>query len=50
MHVFNQYWCGRIDGLQPTAGYYSDAQRWLQATSAEIDLRSFDRQMLIRER
>jgi len=50
MHIFNQYWCGRVDGLRPTAGYYTDAQRWLQTTSAEIDRHSFDRRMLVRER
>lgn len=50
MHVFNRYWCERIEGLQPTAGYYSDAQRWLQTASTEIDRGSFDRRMLVRER
>jgi hypothetical protein len=50
MHLFNRYWCGRINGLGPTAGYYSDAQRWLQAAAPEIDRGAFDRRMLVRER
>lgn len=50
MHVFNRYWCERVEGLRPTAGYYTDAQRWLQAASEEIDRGSFDRRSLVRER
>lgn len=29
MGRFNRYWCGRIAELKPTAGYVSDARRWL---------------------
>ncbi len=29
MHLFNRYWCARIPGLAPTAGYPQDARRWL---------------------
>lgn len=29
MHSFNAWWCTRIDGLRPTAGYYNDGSRWL---------------------
>lgn len=28
MRAFNAFWCGRIDGLQPTAGYSTDAHRF----------------------
>jgi ribonuclease HII len=29
MARFNRYWCGRCDGLRPTAGYGTDAGRWI---------------------
>jgi len=29
MARFNRYWCDRIPGLKPTAGYVQDARRWL---------------------
>jgi len=29
MHRFNRYWCERIAELKPTAGYATDARRWL---------------------
>lgn len=28
MRAFNKYWCGRIEGLRPTAGYPADAKRF----------------------
>jgi hypothetical protein len=31
MHAWNEFWCTRIDGLAPTAGYPVDARRFLQA-------------------
>jgi len=31
MRAWNQFWCRRIDGLQPTAGYPHDAKRFKQA-------------------
>lgn len=30
MMRFNRYWCDRIAGLKPTAGYSTDAGRWLR--------------------
>ena len=29
MARFNRYWCGRVPELKPTAGYSTDARRWL---------------------
>lgn len=29
MLLLNQYWCGRMSWLKPTAGYPEDAKRWL---------------------
>lgn len=34
MLAFNRFWCARIDGLLPTAGYPSDAQRFRKAIAA----------------
>jgi ribonuclease HII len=31
MLLFNQFWCARIPGLQPTAGYPGDAQRYRES-------------------
>jgi len=36
MMRFNRYWCGRIAELKPTAGYGSDAKRWLGDVSGVI--------------
>jgi len=29
MMALNRYWCGAVNGLKPTAGYPTDAKRWL---------------------
>jgi ribonuclease HII len=50
MHAFNRYWSGQITGLRPTAGYYSDAHRWLDEAAPELERRSVDRTLLVRER
>jgi hypothetical protein len=31
MMCFNAYWCGRVDGLAPTAGYATDSRRFINA-------------------
>ena len=31
MMCFNAYWCGRVDGLKPTAGYAVDSKRFIAA-------------------
>jgi hypothetical protein len=31
MRAFNDYWCGRVRNLAPTAGYPRDARRFLAA-------------------
>ena len=33
MLALNRYWCARVDGLIPTAGYPVDARRWLASIS-----------------
>lgn len=48
MHGFNAWWCQRVPGLRPTAGYATDARRWLADTApARAALRIPDR-LLIR--
>ncbi len=34
MELFNQFWCERVPGLQPTHGYPSDASRFRNAIAA----------------
>ena len=29
MHLFNRYWSRRDRSLRPTAGYTTDARRWM---------------------
>lgn len=50
MDAFNAFWCREIEGLRGTAGYYSDARRWLDDASAGLKSRSVDRGLLVRER
>ncbi len=50
MHVFNAFWCGKMSGLRSTAGYYTDARRWLKDAAPLLDRLSIDRGMLIRQR
>jgi len=50
MKMFNTYWCNQLEGLQPTAGYYTDAHRWLRDTAQVIKQQSIDQNLLVRER
>ena len=34
MQAFNEYWCDRVAGLAPTAGYPQDAKRFMEAIAA----------------
>ncbi|HUT36422.1 MAG TPA: hypothetical protein VNE39_23245 [Planctomycetota bacterium] len=34
MHAFNAWWCQRVPGLRPTAGYAADGQRFLRDIAA----------------
>jgi len=36
MRAFNDFWCRRANGLQPTAGYPVDADRWRRDAAAAI--------------
>ena len=46
MHRFNRYWCGRHPELKPTAGYATDARRWLNEMRDFLDPK--DRKELVR--
>ncbi len=37
MHGFNGWWCGRVEGLKPTAGYYLDGQRWVRDVQPHLE-------------
>lgn len=37
MMCFNEYWCGRVDGLAPTAGYAQDSERFIAAIRTFLD-------------
>ncbi len=50
MRLFNRFWSSQVPDLRPTAGYYTDAKRWLADVAAELDRRSVDRSLLIRSR
>lgn len=46
MARFNAYWTGRMPELKPTAGYVTDARRWLR--EAKLELVGVDPDVLIR--
>jgi len=50
MYAFNRYWSAQLTGLTPTAGYYTDAQRWLRDAEPALAKLQIDRRMLVRER
>jgi ribonuclease HII len=50
MHAFNRYWSGRIAGLRPTAGYYTDARRWLREAGPDLGRHAISRNQLVRDR
>jgi len=50
MRVFNDYWCRQHAGLKPTAGYYTDAERWLRDAAPALKRLSVHRNVLVRTR
>lgn len=48
MLIFNQWWKLQIPDLAPTAGYYTDAMRWLTQTEPEFSRLGLQRQDLVR--
>lgn len=50
MACFNEYWCARVPTLQPTAGYYKDACRFLEDLDGLIPKASIPRECFVRAR
>lgn len=50
MCAFNKFWSKENGGLKPTAGYYTDAKRWLADAQVDIERLAIDRRILVRER
>jgi ribonuclease HII len=50
MHEFNAFWCGKVPGLAPTAGYPGDAPRYLEAITSQASELGVPRAALWRER
>ena len=50
MKGLNAYFARRVSGLKPTAGYYTDAKRFLGQVDGAIKREGLDRQMLVRTR
>jgi len=48
MHAFNRYWSSRVPGVRPTAGYYTDAIRFLKDIGPTLDRMPIDRAILVR--
>jgi len=48
MHAFNAYWCERVEGLKPTAGYGTDAARFLRDIHGAVKAERVDLRTLVR--
>ncbi len=48
MHGFNAWWCERVPGLKPTAGYVADGRRWLADTAPIRQRLGVDDHLLVR--
>ena len=50
MRAFNDFWCGRVANLSPTAGYPTDARRFFAAVRDEQRALGIDDQLIWRSR
>jgi hypothetical protein len=50
MHRFNAYWKQHAPELKPTAGYWTDGQRWVAEMTPELQGLGIDPQTLVRAR
>ncbi len=50
MGAVNSYFKSRIDDLKPTAGYYTDAKRFLADIAPAVERENIDRSLLVRSR
>jgi hypothetical protein len=46
----NRYWQRRVEGLRPTAGYYTDGKRFLADIAGAMGDAGVDRRLLERSR
>ncbi len=50
MRAFNEFWCGRVNGLRPTAGYPTDADRFRTAVGPTQQALGIDDHIMWRTR
>ena len=50
MGAFNEFWSQRAPALRPTAGYTTDARRWLQDAGSLLADSGVARELMIRQR
>jgi len=50
MKGLNHYWSARVAALRPTAGYYTDALRFLEDIAPAVQRERIDRDLLVRQR
>ncbi len=50
MQSFNRYWCSQSANLKPTAGYYTDAKRWLRDVAPVLRKHDIAQDQLVRVR
>ncbi len=50
MGAVNSYFKNRIEGLTPTAGYYTDAKRFLADIAPAVEQEQIDKSLLVRSR
>lgn len=50
MMGLNRYWQGQVAGLKPTAGYYTDGQRFVTDIGSALETAGVDRRLLVRSR
>ncbi len=50
MTCFNGFWSRQVPGIRPTAGYYQDGQRFVQAIQPHLQRLGIERDLLVRKR
>ncbi len=50
MELFNEFWTARIEGLAPTAGYYTDGRRFLKDIADDIAALGLPKELYLRSR
>ena len=50
LQLLNRWFCERLPGLRPTAGYYTDGRRFLREIAPVLDAEGFPRTLLVRAR